>query len=191
MTLTSGQRIDARSITGSLSLTRWRLDVDPVDVQGPAGRVTGNLALRAMQPLGLRTDLRGEWRLPGDEYEYRFRVVTRGNLDRLGTDLYLDAPAKLSFTGTLLDLTEQPRAEGTLRMTDFDGSPWVPAERFPQAHGHDLAGSGRCVAGTRRHAYVTGIARPAIAPAGRGPLDRRHDLARGRAAVAAAQRSVA
>jgi len=135
VTLASGQRIDARAVTGSLSLTRWRLDVDPVDVQGPAGRVTGNLALRAMQPLGLRTDLRGEWRLPGDAYEYRFRIVTRGNLDRLSTDLYLDAPAKLSFSGTLLDLTEQPRAEGTLRMADFDGSPWVPAQRFPQLTG--------------------------------------------------------
>lgn len=135
VTLTSGQRLDARSITGSFNLTRWRLDVDPVDVQGPAGRVTGNLALRAMQPLGLRTDLRGEWRLPGDAHEYRFRVVTRGNLDRLGTDLYLDAPAKLSFTGTLLDLTEQPRAEGTVRVADFDGSPWMPAGRFPQVTG--------------------------------------------------------
>jgi translocation and assembly module TamB len=135
LTLKNGTRIDARSAKGSLSLTRWRLDVDPLDLRGPDGRITGSLALRATQPFGLRTDLRGEWRLPDDAYEYRFRVVTRGNLGRLGTDLFLDAPAKLSFAGTLLDLTEQPRAEGTLRMADFDGSPWLPAARFPQLTG--------------------------------------------------------
>ncbi len=135
LTLTSGQRIEASEIKGSLSLTRWRLDLDPVDVRGPNGRISGNLAVRASEPLGLRTDLRGEWRLPDDEFEYRFRVVTRGNLDRLGADVYLDAPAKLSFAGTVLGLTSQPRAEGTFRMTDFDGSPWVPVGRFPQLTG--------------------------------------------------------
>ncbi len=135
LTLKSGQRIEARSARGSLSVTRWRLDLDPVDVHGPDGRISGNLVLRASEPLGLRTDLRGEWRLPGDAFEYRFRVVTRGNLDRLGADVYLDAPAKLRFAGTLLDLTEQPRAKGTFRMTAFDGSPWVPAGRFPPLTG--------------------------------------------------------
>ena len=127
LTLRSGQRIEAREARGSLSLTRWRLDLDPVEVHGPNGRISGSLALRASEPLGLRTDLRGEWRLPGDDFEYRFRVVTRGTLDRLGADVFLDAPAKLTFAGTLLDLTGQPRADGTFRMTAFDGSPWVPA----------------------------------------------------------------
>ena len=135
LTLKGGQRIEAREAHGSLSLTRWRLDLDPVDVRGPNGRISGNLVLRASEPLGLRTDLRGEWRLPGDDFEYRFRAVTRGNLDRLGADIFLDAPAKLTFAGTLLDLTGQPRAEGTFRMTAFDGSPWVPAGRFPQLTG--------------------------------------------------------
>ena len=135
LTLKGGQRIEARAATGSLSLTRWRLDLDPVDVRGPDGRISGNLTLRASEPLGLRTDLRGEWQLPGDAFEYRFRVVTRGNLDRLGADVFLDAPAKLTFAGTLLDLTGQPRAQGTFRMTAFDGSPWVPAGRLPQLTG--------------------------------------------------------
>ena len=135
LTLESGQRIEARAAKGSLNLTRWRLGLDPLDVRGPDGRITGNLALRASEPLGLRTDLRGEWRLPGDAFDYRFRVVTRGDLDRLGADIFLDAPAKLTFAGTLLDLTEQPRAEGTFRMTAFDGSPWVPAGRLPQLTG--------------------------------------------------------
>ncbi len=135
VTLQNGQRIDIAAVTGSLELTRWRLDTTGLDVRGPDGKIVGNLTLRAMQPLGLRADLRGEWRLPGDEYDYRFRVVTKGNLGRLGADLYLDAPAKLSFAGTLLGLTDQPRAEGTLRMADFDGSPWVPAGRFPRVTG--------------------------------------------------------
>ncbi len=77
-------------------MTRWRLDLDPVDVRGPDGRISGGLVLRASEPLGLRTDLRGEWRLPGDAFDYRFRVMTRGNLDRLGADIFLDAPAKLT-----------------------------------------------------------------------------------------------
>ena len=135
VTLQNGQRIEAREAKGSLDVTRWRLTLDPVNVRGPDGLVTGSLALRAMQPLGLRADLRGEWRLPGDEFEYRFRMVTRGNLDRLGADLYLDSPAKLTFAGTLLDLTENPRAEGTFRLSDFDGSPWIPQGRLPQLSG--------------------------------------------------------
>ncbi len=135
LTLKGGQRIEARAATGSFSLTRWRLDLDPVDVRGPDGRISGSLVLRASEPLGLRTDLRGEWRLPDDAFEYRFRAVTRGNLDRLGADIFLDAPAKLRFTGTLLDLTGKPRASGTFRMTAFDGSPWVPAGRLPRVTG--------------------------------------------------------
>jgi len=136
VTLQQGRRIEVRKATGSLRLTRWRLDADPIDLRGkPTGHIAGSLTLRAAEPLGLRTDLRGEWQIPGDPYEYRFRAVTRGNLDRLGADLYLDAPAKLSFAGTLLSLTEQPRAEGTLRLAQFDGSPWVPAGRLPQLTG--------------------------------------------------------
>ncbi len=186
LTLTSGQRIEAREIKGSLSVTRWRLDLDPVDVRGPNGHISGNLALRASQPLGLRTDLRGDWRLPDDEFEYRFRVVTRGTLDRLGADVFLDAPAKLSFAGTLLDLTKQPRAEGTFRMTAFDGSPVGARGAIPAIDRHDHARRGPGVARDRRDADLTGAAGPATARAGRGPVGRTDDVAREPAGVAAA-----
>jgi len=135
VTLQNGQRLEARSAQGTLEVTRWRLVLEPLEVRGTDGLITGSLVLRAMQPLGLRTDLRGEWRLPGDDFQYRFRVVTRGNLDRLGADLYLDSPARLSFAGTLLDLTGQPRAKGTFRLADFDGSPWLPTGRLPKLSG--------------------------------------------------------
>jgi len=39
------------------------------------------------------------------------------------------------FIGNALALTEEPRVVGTLRFTDFDGSPWIDAGRFPQASG--------------------------------------------------------
>jgi translocation and assembly module TamB len=135
VTLQGGQRVDVRRASGSLDLTRWRMKLSPLEVLGPDGKIVGDLGLRASEPLGLRSNLRGEWRLPDDEFEYRFRAVTRGNLDRLATDLYLDAPARLSFAGTLLGLTDNPRAEGTLRMSGFDGAPWVAAGRFPQLTG--------------------------------------------------------
>jgi translocation and assembly module TamB len=135
ITLQGGQAIALRQAAGSLRLTRWRLDVDPLDVRGPDGQVAGSLALRATEPLGLRTNLRGEWRFPGDAFDYRFRVETRGRLDRLGADVYLDAPTRLSFSGTLLDLTGNPRARGTFRLVDFDGSPWLPPDRIPRLSG--------------------------------------------------------
>jgi autotransporter translocation and assembly factor TamB len=124
-----------REATGTLALTRWRLDLDPLDVRAADGQVKGTLALRATEPLGLRTNLRGTWQLPQDAFRYDFGVQTHGNLDRLATNLQLTAPARLAFEGTLLDLTEQPRASGTLRAVDFDGSPWVPQGRFPQVSG--------------------------------------------------------
>jgi len=96
---------------GSLELTRWRLIVDPLDVRSPDGAIAGSLALRATEPLGLRTNLRGEWRFPDDAFEYRFRAETRGRLDRLAAELYLDSPAQLSFSGTLLDLAEKGVAQ--------------------------------------------------------------------------------
>jgi translocation and assembly module TamB len=143
VTLQGGRKLVVNEATGSLALTRWRLDVDPLDARGPDGGIAGSLALRATEPLGLRTNLRGEWRLPEDAFDYRFRVETRGKLDRLGAELYLDAPAKLSFSGTLLDLTENPRAHGTFRLAEFDGSPWLPPERIPQLTGTIALAAGR------------------------------------------------
>ncbi|HEX9207062.1 MAG TPA: translocation/assembly module TamB domain-containing protein [Steroidobacteraceae bacterium] len=142
VTLQGGQRIVAQEIRGSLHLTRWRLDVDPVVVHGPQGQVDGKLGLRATTPLGLVTDLRGDWRLPGDAFDYRFRLKTRGDLDRLGADIVLDAPARISFSGTLLDLTGTPRAQGTFHLVDVDGSPWVTAGTLPKLTGTIALGAG-------------------------------------------------
>lgn len=142
VTLQDGQRIVAKEARGSLHLTRWRLDVDPIAVTGPQGQVDGKVGLRATTPLGLHADLRGDWRLPRDDFDYRFRVKTRGDLDRLGADVFLDAPARISFSGTLLDLTETPRAQGTFHLVDVDGSPWVPAGRFPKVTGTISLGAG-------------------------------------------------
>jgi hypothetical protein len=149
--------VDIRQVTGSLELTRSRLDLDPLEVRGPDGRISGSLALLAREPLGLRTDLRGEWRLPGDEFEYRFRATTRGNLDRLGAELHLDAPARLSFSGNLLDLTGTPRASGTIRLDAFDGSPWIPAGRLPR-----LTGSITLAAGVSSLGFDGTLTSPAL-----------------------------
>ena len=88
LTLQNGQRVGrarrsrarSKSRAGGWTSIRSRC-------ADPTGRITGSLALLAREPLGLRTDLRGEWRLPGRRIRYRFRVATRGNLDRLGIDL--------------------------------------------------------------------------------------------------------
>ena len=135
VTLKGGQRIPVEHLRGTLALTRWRLDLDSLTVRAPDGRVNGTLALRATEPLGLRTNLRGHWRFPQDAFEYVFALQTSGNLDRLAATVKLDAPAQLSFNGTLLDLTEQPRASGTFRAMDFDGSPWLPSGKFPRMSG--------------------------------------------------------
>ena len=135
VTLQGGQQVAVQQARGTLEITRWRIDLDPLELRDPAGQVTGTLALRATEPLGLRTNLAGQWQLPDDAYFYRFKVETRGDLSRLGANVQLDAPAKLSFSGTLLDLTESPRAQGTFRVTGFDGSPWLPPGRVPKVSG--------------------------------------------------------
>ena len=62
------QRLHAESVRGDLSMTRWRIDVDPVVVEDPAGRVTGNVFLRGTLPLGLRGEVSGRWRLPDEAH---------------------------------------------------------------------------------------------------------------------------
>ena len=125
VTLKNGQRLHAESVRGDLSMTRWRIDVDPVVVEDPAGRVTGNVYLRGTLPLGLRGEVSGRWRLP-DERTYRFSARVKGKLDRLGIDASLTEPARLAFSGSGLDLNHEARAVGTLRAVEFDGSPWIP-----------------------------------------------------------------
>jgi translocation and assembly module TamB len=134
LTLVNGERLEAASARAALDMTRWRIRLRELVIDDPAGRLEGNVALRATEPLGLRVVASGHWRLP-DERVYRFAGVLRGNLDRLGTTVALAEPANLSFIGNALALTEEPRIVGTLRFTEFDGSPWIEAGRFPQASG--------------------------------------------------------
>jgi translocation and assembly module TamB len=129
-----GARVAVASIRGALDMSRWRLGLTNLTVDDPAGHVDGTLVLRATEPLGLRTALNGHWRLP-DGRTYRFAAAARGRLDRLGATVALSEPANLSFVGYALALDVAPRIVGTLRPTDFDGSPWVPAGRFPKVTG--------------------------------------------------------
>ena len=134
LTLVNGERLEVASARAALDMSRWRIRLRELVIEDPAGRLEGNIALRATESLGLRVAANGHWRLP-DERVYRFAGVLRGNLDRLGATVALSEPANLSFIGNALALTGEPRIVGTLRLTDFDGSPWIEAGRFPQASG--------------------------------------------------------
>jgi translocation and assembly module TamB len=134
LTLANGSRFQVRRIDGTVHITRWRLDVQPFTIDDPLGRLQGEVFLRATQPLGLHGKVGGHWQLP-DRRRYRFTLDARGNLDRLGADLALEQPARLSFAGTLLELTGKARVVGAVRMIDFDGAPWVPAGRLPALSG--------------------------------------------------------
>jgi len=134
LTLANGRRYPVDEINGSLAMDHWVLRAPTLSVRDRAGGLTGELRMRAGRPLGLNGALAGRWRLP-DGRDYRFSAAVRGTLDRLGTDLRLVKPARLSFAGNALDLTGTPRLVGTLRTIDFDGSPWVPRGRFPRVSG--------------------------------------------------------
>ena len=134
LTLQDGGRIAVASIRGALDMSRWRIGLTDLTVDDPAGHLDGTLVLRATEPLGLRTALNGHWRLP-DGNTYRFAAAARGRLDRLGATVTLSEPANLSFVGYALGLDAEPRVVGTFRPIDFDGSPWVPAGRFPKITG--------------------------------------------------------
>ena len=142
LVLASGQRYAVASITGSLTMDHRVLSAPIVTVRDPAGELSGEVRLRAARPMGVNGTLSGRWRLP-DGHDYRFSSAVGGNLDRLGTNLRLVQPARLSFTGNALDLTGTPRVLGTLRAIDFDGSPWVPAGRFPRLSGSVAIDAGR------------------------------------------------
>ena len=134
LTLANGDRLAVASIRGALAMDRWRIDVADLALDDPAGHLDGALTLRATLPLGLRGSANGHWRLP-DDRTYRLAAAVRGHLDRLGLTVTLAEPASLSFAGTALALTGSPRLVGTLRATEFDGSPWLPAGQWPQVNG--------------------------------------------------------
>jgi translocation and assembly module TamB len=132
--LKDGTRLHADTVRGDVRVTRWRIDAAPVSIVDPAGRLDGEVFLRGTNPLGLRGKVEGRWRLPDGEL-YRFTAEARGRLDRLGVDVVLTAPARLSFAGNLLDLHAEPRAVGTLRAVAFDGSPWLEPGQMPELNG--------------------------------------------------------
>jgi len=134
LTLASGSRFHVRRIGGTARISRWRIDLEPVAIDDPLGRIAGDVSVRAGNPLGLRGKVGGQWTLP-DERTYRFTAEVRGDLDRLGTELALQQPAQLTFSGNLLDLAEEAKASGVLRMADFDGSPWIAGGTLPPLSG--------------------------------------------------------
>jgi translocation and assembly module TamB len=134
LTLPNGQRFTVASVRGALAMSRWRIDLTDVVAEDAAGRIDGALTLRATLPLGLRVAANGHWHMP-DDRTYRFAAAARGNLDRLATTVALAEPANLSFDGNALTLTGTPRVVGTLRVTDFDGTPWLPQGQWPRMNG--------------------------------------------------------
>lgn len=142
LVLTNGQRYSVASINGALTMDHWVLHAPIVTIKDAAGELAGEVRLRAGRPMGVSGTLSGRWRLP-DSHDYRFSSAVRGNLDRLGTDIRLVQPARLSFSGNALALTAAPRLVGTLRAIEFDGSPWVPAGRFPRVSGSIAINAGR------------------------------------------------
>lgn len=143
LTLTSGQRFQIAHLSGQLDLTHALLRLAQMKIDDPAGHIEGDLALRATEPFGLDTRLEGRWQTP-DEQSYEFAASANGDLDSLVTEAALTTPAQLSFAGNLLTLTEDPRVVGTLRVTDFDGTPWLQPGAMP-----DMSGSVAIVASTR------------------------------------------
>jgi len=142
LVLAGGQRYAVDSVTGSLTMDHWVLRAPVVRITDDLGELIGDVRLRAARPLGMTGTLSGRWRLP-DGRDYRFSAAVRGDLDRLGTDVRLAQPARLSFAGNALDLTGAPRLLGTVRVVGFDGSPWIPAGRFPRVSGSIAVDAGR------------------------------------------------
>ena len=156
LVLTNGQRYSVASINGALTMDHWVLHAPVVTIKDPAGELAGEVRLRAGRPMGVSGTLSGRWRLP-DGHDYRFSSAVRGNLDRLGTDIRLVQPARLSFSGNALALTAAPRLVGTLRAIEFDGSPWVPAGRFPRVSGSIAINAGRNSIGVDGTLTSTGL----------------------------------
>ena len=156
LVLTNGQRYSVASINGALTMDHWVLHAPIVTIKDPAGELAGEVRLRAGRPMGVTGTLSGRWRLP-DGHDYRFSSAVRGNLDRLGTDVRLVQPARLSFSGNALALTAAPRVVGTLRAIEFDGSPWVPAGRFPRVSGSIAINAGRNSIGVDGTLTSTGL----------------------------------
>jgi len=169
VTLLNGERLAVERATAALDMSRWRIRLDELVLEDPAGRIEGSVVLRAMEPLGLRVAANGRWRLP-DGRDYRFAAALRGNLDRLGTTVTLAEPANLSFVGNLVSLTEEPRAVGTLRVSDFDGSPWLEPGRYPKVSGSLALDAGREAFGIDATLVAPSVIEGAVRVQGAGRL---------------------
>ncbi|MFO1407683.1 MAG: translocation/assembly module TamB domain-containing protein [Steroidobacteraceae bacterium] len=144
--LVDGTRLHVDRVTADVRVTRWRIDLAPFDLADPAGRVSGEAYLRGTLPLGLRVRAAGRWTLP-DGHLYRFRATTDGRLDRLGVDLALDAPARAGLVGTVFDVEHDPHLVGTLRVSGFDGTPWLASGTLPSLTGSVALDATRRVVG--------------------------------------------
>jgi translocation and assembly module TamB len=156
LVLAGGQRYAVDAISGAMTMDRLVLNSPTIRITDSAGELTGEVRLRAARPMGVTGTLSGRWRLP-DDRDYRFSAAVRGDLARLGTDFKLVQPARLSFAGNALDLTGTPRLLGTLRAVDFDGSPWMPAGRFPRVSGSIAVNAGRYSIGVDGTLTSTGL----------------------------------
>ena len=188
LVLTNGQRYSVASINGALTMDHWVLRAPVVTIKDAAGELAGEVRLRAGRPMGVTGTLSGRWRLP-DGHDYRFSSAVRGNLDRLGTDIRLVQPARLSFSGNALDLTARAAVGRDapchrIRRLTLGSRGALPArERL------DRDQRGAQLDRSRRHAHLDRARRRAAASAGRwnmaGPCHRDHHASR----MAAAQRA--
>lgn len=145
LTLVDGKQISLKTIEGALRISHSQLKVSDLLIDDPAGHIEGQVTLRAAESLGLKSQLDGHWRMR-DERTYRLQAELDGDLDRLAAEFAMSEPARLAFAGHLLDLTGHPRMTGTLRATDFDGTPWITEGRIPPVSGSiAIAASGQSI----------------------------------------------
>ena len=158
---------------GTLEITRWRLDLDPLDAARPDGQVAARSRCGPPSPWACARTCADSGSLPEDAVHYRFSVETRGNLDRLGAKLQL----RCACAAELLRHVARPDRRTRAHAARFGSSistarPGCRRDACRSMSGIDHACGGHQFAGPGRHAHDACARRTADPLAGRGPLGR-------------------
>jgi translocation and assembly module TamB len=124
-----GRRIEARQITGRVTVTSNRLRVREFDVDAERFDARGDLRLIAARPLGIELETEGNMQLQPD-LNVVLSAALDGTADRMGIHANIREPSNITIEGLYTRELDDWRITGKVASPAFSLQPWLDAPPF-------------------------------------------------------------